>query len=268
MSIGGIQPGVLFLDGKLSTWYGITWNIWVIGETGLGSSPIVDILAMLNQHAASITTVPAVPAGLAGTAWETGLELNWNSSLGATSYKIKRSTTSGSGYETIAAVSSLSYTDTTAVSGTRYYYVVSAANPFGESANSNEVSLKLISNLALGKLTAASSTQGSNTPDKAVDGIAGSRWESHFSDPQWWGVNLGGVYTINRIRIRWEHAAAKEYTIDVSTEGSTGPWTTVYSTTTGSGGTELLTIPPVNARYVKMSGITRNNPVRLLVLRI
>ena len=55
------------------------------------------------------------------------------------SYKIKRSTTSGSGYSTIATVSdpTVNYTDTTAVKFTQYFYVVSAVNSYGESSNSS-----------------------------------------------------------------------------------------------------------------------------------
>jgi cellulose 1,4-beta-cellobiosidase len=56
-------------------------------------------------------------------------------------YNVKRSTSAGS-EATIASVpaSQLTYVDTAGVSGTKYFYVVSASNSFGESANSNEVS--------------------------------------------------------------------------------------------------------------------------------
>jgi fibronectin type 3 domain-containing protein len=84
--------------------------------------------------------IPAVPTGLAATAGNNQVTLNWNASSGATSYNVKRSTTSGSGYATIASPSTASYTDTTAVNGTTYYYVVSAVNGGGESGNSSQVS--------------------------------------------------------------------------------------------------------------------------------
>jgi fibronectin type 3 domain-containing protein len=55
-------------------------------------------------------------------------------------YNIKRSTTTGT-ETTIATVPSTqtTYVDTNGVAGTKYFYVVSASNQFGESANSNEV---------------------------------------------------------------------------------------------------------------------------------
>ena len=67
------------------------------------------------------------------------MSLTWNASTGATSYNVKRSQTSGGPYAKIASPTAASYTDTGLTNGTPYYYVVSAANSAGESANSSEV---------------------------------------------------------------------------------------------------------------------------------
>ena len=88
---------------------------------------------------ATTPTAPAAPTGLQGTAGNAKVTLTWNSSTGATSYHLKRSTTSGTETQ-IAAPTSNSFTDTTVTNGTKYFYVVSAVNANGESANSNEVS--------------------------------------------------------------------------------------------------------------------------------
>jgi len=80
---------------------------------------------------------PATPTGLSGTAGNAQVSLTWNASSGATSYHVKRSTTSGAETQ-IAAPTSTSYTDTGLTNGTQYFYVVSAVNSGGESANSNE----------------------------------------------------------------------------------------------------------------------------------
>lgn len=84
--------------------------------------------------------VPAAPAGLTATAGNAKVELSWTASSGATSYNVKRATTSGGPYTTVAAgVAATSYTNTGLTNGTTYYYVVSAVNSAGESANSAQV---------------------------------------------------------------------------------------------------------------------------------
>jgi len=83
---------------------------------------------------------PAAPTGLKATAGDSQVALTWTASNGATSYHVKRSTTSGGPYTQVAAPTGTSYTDTGLTNGTPYYYVVTAVNAVGESGNSNEVS--------------------------------------------------------------------------------------------------------------------------------
>ena len=82
---------------------------------------------------------PAAPTNLTATPGDTQVSLTWSASSGATSYNVKRSGTSGGPYTQIAASTSTSYTDTALTNGTTYYYVVSAINSAGESANSAQV---------------------------------------------------------------------------------------------------------------------------------
>jgi hypothetical protein len=83
---------------------------------------------------------PAAPTNLKATAGDTEVSLAWTASSGATSYHVKRSTTSGGPYTQIAAPTSSAYVDASVTDGTTYYYVVSAVNSAGESANSAQVS--------------------------------------------------------------------------------------------------------------------------------
>jgi fibronectin type 3 domain-containing protein len=85
-------------------------------------------------------TIPAAPTSLSGTAGNAQVVLNWASSTGATSYHVKRSTTSGSGYTQISAPAATTFTDTGLTNGTKYFYVVTGVNTAGESGNSNQAS--------------------------------------------------------------------------------------------------------------------------------
>jgi len=85
---------------------------------------------------------PFAPTGLNAVAGDAQVALSWNTSGGATGYKVKRSTTSGSGYVNIATNTSLAYTNPGLANGTLYYFVVSATNTFGESTNSTQVSAR------------------------------------------------------------------------------------------------------------------------------
>src|SRR5262249_49235702 len=81
---------------------------------------------------------PSTPAGLTATAGDMQVVLSWTAVTGATSYHVKRSTSSGAEAQ-IAAPTTNAFTDTGLASGTKYFYVVSAVNTGGESGSSSEV---------------------------------------------------------------------------------------------------------------------------------
>ena len=108
----------------------------------------------------SSTTAPPAPTGLAASAGVSAVTLNWNASPGGTSYNIKRSTSQGGLYTTVASgVTSTSYTDTGLTNGTTYYYVVSAVNLLGESSDSAQVSATPMAIAAPTNLTAVQANQ-------------------------------------------------------------------------------------------------------------
>ena len=85
--------------------------------------------------------VPAAPTNLTAIAGRKKITLSWTWSPGATSYTVKRRTTSGGSYSVIASgVTGTTYTNSGLRTGTTYYYVVAAANAAGSSAPSNEAS--------------------------------------------------------------------------------------------------------------------------------
>nr|WP_279588768.1 discoidin domain-containing protein [Actinophytocola oryzae] len=88
----------------------------------------------------------------------------------------------------------------------------------------------------------------------AVDGNSGTRWSSAFADPQWISVDLGSTRQVRRVRLTWEAAYGRAYRVETSTNNST--WQQVYSTTTGDGGTDDITVS-ASARYVRVTGTQR-----------
>ena len=84
---------------------------------------------------------PGAPSGLTVTATIGGTALSWTAGTNAGSYIVKRATTSGGPYTTIASgLTTTSYVDGNYTPGTTYYYVVVATSGTGTSGNSNQVS--------------------------------------------------------------------------------------------------------------------------------
>ena len=121
--------------------------------------------------------------------------------------------------------------------------------------------------LALDQPTTASSTQDATAypASDATDGDPGTRWSSASSDPQWLEVDLGSQQQICSVGILWEAAYASAFQIQVSNDNAT--WTTVYSTTTGTGGSETFTVSATD-RYIRVYATARGHPVRRLDLRV
>ena len=117
-------------------------------------------------------------------------------------------------------------------------------------------------NLALNKSAIASSGDAA----KAVDGNTGSRWESASSDPQTWQVDLGEDQEFNTIRILWEGAYGKTFTIEVGDNVDADGYLTDGTTVASVEGQVLEGFPysqtltlatPATARYIKFNGIER-----------
>ncbi|WP_424531442.1 carbohydrate-binding protein [Sphaerisporangium viridialbum] len=110
--------------------------------------------------------------------------------------------------------------------------------------------------LARGRPTTVSSVETGNVlvGANAVDGDPATRWGSAYTDPQWITVDLGASHSINRVRLNWEAAYARAYQVQTSPDNSA--WTTVFSTTSGDGGVDDLTVTGTG-RYVRVYGTQR-----------
>ncbi len=128
--------GTNAVDSGLSngtTYYYVVSAVNAAGGAESGNSGVVS---------ATPIAPPLAPTGLtATTASASQINIFWTSSLGATGYNIKSSLTNGGVYTIIATnIAGLNFANFGLTTGTRYYYVVSAINRGGESANSAQAS--------------------------------------------------------------------------------------------------------------------------------
>ena len=109
--------------------------------------------------------------------------------------------------------------------------------------------------LSQGRPALASSLENGEAPAiAAFDGRSDTRWGSQWADPQWVRVDLGATATITSVALEWEAAYAKAFQIQTSPDGDN--WTTIYSTTTATGGDQTLNVTG-SGRYVRLYGTQR-----------
>jgi hypothetical protein len=121
-------------------------------------------------------TPPAAPTGVSASASsQTAINVSWSAASGATSYKIFRSTTSGSGYTQVGTSTTTSFADSGLACNTTYYYVVTASNGTCDSGNSAQAS------------AATQACSGGNVLSNGVPvtGISGAA-----SSQQYWTMNV------------------------------------------------------------------------------
>jgi fibronectin type 3 domain-containing protein/regulation of enolase protein 1 (concanavalin A-like superfamily) len=134
-TIGSGGTTTSYVDAGLTN--GVTYYYVIIGVNASGVGP--------NSAEASARPLPpiaAAPTGFAAVAGNGQVSLSWNAATYATSYNVKRATTAGGPYTTVASPSGTSAVDSGLTNGTTYYYVVTAVDLAGESANSTEVNAK------------------------------------------------------------------------------------------------------------------------------
>ena len=98
-----------------------------------------------SANSAVATATPAVklsaPTGLTGKGVDAGqISLFWSALVGATSYSVKMSKTSGGPYTTLKSGLTTTTFDVTGLTkSTTYFFVISATNSVGESPNSPQI---------------------------------------------------------------------------------------------------------------------------------
>jgi beta-glucosidase-like glycosyl hydrolase len=201
---------------------------------------------------------------LGATATVNQVVLNWEAAY-ATAFQVQLSSDAATWTTAYATTTGAGGTQTLTVTGSaRYVRVVGTARATGWGYSLWEFQVFGsfgaaaacgTANAAQGRPATASSTENAGTPaSAAVDGDAGTRWASAFSDPQWLQVDLGSSATVCQVVLNWEAAYATAFQVQVSANATT--WSTVYSTTTGTGGTQTLDVTGTG-RYVRVLGTAR-----------
>ena len=191
--------------------------------------------------------------------------LDWEAAY-AKSFQIQVSTDNVNWTTIYSTTTGTGGNQTLSVSGTGRYirmYGTVRATPYGYSLWEFQVFTATTgggttcgpANVALNQPTTASSLENASfTAAAATDGNLGTRWSSAFSDPQWLDVDLGSTKSICQVTLNWETAYATAFQIQVSPDNTN--WTTIYSTTTGTGGNQTLQVSG-SGRYIRMYGTAR-----------
>jgi beta-glucosidase len=116
-------------------------------------------------------------------------------------------------------------------------------------------------NRALNRDAYGSSTSFA-TPAAAVDGNPATRWSSAWlgvtnADTEWFAVDLGAIHAIRSVVLKWEAAYGKEYLLQASLDNAT--WSTLYATTNGTSGTNVITGLEGVGRFVRLQGLKRGS---------
>jgi fibronectin type 3 domain-containing protein len=210
--------------------FSVTWNDVAAGSYALSAAATDNLGATTTSAAVNIAVnpppPPGAPTGLAATAGDAQVSLTWNSSSGATSYNVKRSTVTGGPYATIAtAIATTNFADS-AVSNDDLL-LRRLGSWHGGGAKSNE---------------ASATPSGPITPPAAPAGLS--------------SANSGNA----QVALSWARAAAPDYNVKRSTVsgGPTSSWpvasaATSFTDTTVINGTRYFYV--VSARNAAGEGL-------------
>jgi len=262
---GATNAYVIFYTPDLTT----SFNSWAPIVTGAVGQTTFALATTTNTNAFYRAGVapPFAPTGLSATPGNAQVLLSWHASSGATSYNVKQALVSGGPYTTIATgVTATNNTDKNLTNGTTYYFVVSAVNASGESANSSQVSAMpstnltpvtsgQLANLPVGRanvaLTSGGATATANSfitgygPGLAIDGVSSTAWipvdrPTNDVSPDWLIVDFHTNGTLEALVLSGEYlnrAAGTyvfQYTTDPSPLSTSSTWTTIGSYTWSS----------------------------------
>ena len=111
-------------------------------------------------------------------------------------------------------------------------------------------------NIALNKPVYASSVQSAGFEEvKVNDGDYNTFWSSNYNDNEWIYLDLQGDYQLRDIKIHWEGAYAKRYTVQTSKDNSN--YNTFFTEENGDGGTDSINLNNITTSYIKINCLER-----------
>jgi hypothetical protein len=201
-----------------NNYHGIAERHWGLlhadGLPKLAFEPFLNGMLEAAAGTAPAVTVPEAPTGLTAVAGNAQVSLTWAVADGASGYSVHYATTSGGPYLPLATgVTTRSVMQTGLSNGTSYYYVVTAENTAGASANSTQVSATPVAPIPVVTVLstwwpANGSTLKGTQPFKArVEDMLLTDYQMY------WQVDGG---TLNTMFDSYTDAAHKEATVNVS----------------------------------------------------
>jgi len=154
---------------------GQTYYYVVTAVSGSQTSMLSNQLKARPYDAAA--DAPGRVTGLWAVADSGRVSLEWQAAPGAEQYRVKRNTTSGGPYSTIATADGTAFVDTDVTNGTTYYYVVAAVNAAGEGGESDEIAVLPAKILTVDKMLTADNVTVFDTIQAAVDAVPANNTE-------------------------------------------------------------------------------------------
>ena len=183
--VGGDISALRHLDGGLSASTPYYYQLEACNRGGCSSrSP--EVSATTEDSPPVAPTQPAMPS--ASVQSDTEIEVTWSAVLGATSYRLYRSPSSGGTYTRVGGdISGFRHLDSGRSAGTEYFYQLEACNSTGCSSRSSEVSA---TTFPVAPATPSASAQSDSEIEVTWSAVSGATSYRLYRSP-----SSGGTYT-------------------------------------------------------------------------
>jgi hypothetical protein len=257
--------GTTLLGTDMTSPYSFGWTNVAAGNYSLTSKAYDNLNATGTSTPVPITvnggcTLPAAPATPRATAGKGQATLSWSAVSGATSYTLRRSTTTGGPFTDVApSLAGTSTVNAGLTNGTTYFYVVAAVNGCGTGPNSTQVSATPDASLLLHYLF--NETSGTTASDSSGNGhsatLSGATFVSGGHNGNCVDIN-GGTQRVNLPANVVQSCTDITFAARVRLDTNGSNWARIFDIGTGTA-TNLFLTPRGGASNVLRFGFKLNN---------